>query len=117
MCIRDRGDRAGASPSLAREQGVPVAQPALVRIVDERGAPVAEAEVTFDVSAELVDDSRWLPFDVEQRLANAVRVRSGDDGVARLASDALRARVIARHGERFGQGVVEFADPWCDLPE
>jgi hypothetical protein len=104
-------------PAPRHERNVPEVPPVFVRVVDERGAPVAGADVTLDVSAAIVAAEAPLPFDVEVRLANALRVRTGDDGVARLVTDATRARVVARAGERFGERVVQFDDPWCDTPE
>ena len=87
-----------------------------VRIVDETGAPVANAEVAFDVAR--VDDPIALQAagrDVEAEMSQAPRFRSAPDGMVVLPTDAEIAFLIARAGERFGCDVVDFGDRLVDV--
>jgi hypothetical protein len=88
-----------------------------MRVIDERGTPVANADVAWDLSEELCEHWRPFPFDVEERFANAPRLRTTSDGIAVLPTDAARAFVIARAGERFGHRVLEFDSQLREMPE
>ena len=88
-----------------------------VRVIDEHGAPVADADVAYDLSEELCEHWRPFPFDVEERLPNASHLRTTRDGIAVLPTAAARAFVMARAGQRFGHRVVEFDSQLWEIPE
>jgi hypothetical protein len=63
-----------------------------VRVIDERGTPVANADVAWDLSEELCEHWRPFPFDVEERL----RERTAPSHLERRhrgPADRRRARV------------------------
>lgn len=79
------------------------------RVLDERGQPVAGAEVAFLPASEalgLADVTR----DCELSFAAAPRARSGADGIVRLPTALASVAAVARQGDRFGVGTIHFHD-------
>ena len=87
-----------------------------LRIVDEHGAPVADALVA--VTPQLPERAMRPPLlDVEASFAELPQVRSGADGHVGLPDAAQGERfVMARAGTRFGSAVLRF-DPLLPPPE
>ena len=88
----------------------------VVRVLDELGRPLAGAEVAFLPASEglgLADVTR----DCELSFAAAPRVRSGDDGCVVLPTEAASVAAVARCGNRFGAGLLHFADRTLVRPE
>ena len=114
----------GASPNAtaasgaARSDATPPHTPERrVRIRDETGEPVANAEVAFDLAEDLCEPGRLCMSDVEARLAAARHYRSASDGTVVLPTEAVVAFVLARAGERFGCGRLEFSGLFDAAPE
>jgi len=102
--------------TVARSDAAPRGPQRRARIVDENGAPVANAEVAFDVSEELCEAWQPQPFDFELRLAAAPRYTSATDGIVVLPTDTAVAFVIARAGDRFGHRVIAFDSRLFEVP-
>ena len=86
---------------------------ARLRILDERGEPVADAEVVCDETAKAYRD--WPP--AARPPASVPRVRSDATGLVHLPAALARAFVVAWAGERYGEGHVDFDDPLVPVPE
>jgi len=95
-------DAAAAEVVAAEREPLVPAEPALsqlVRVVDEHGAPVADAEVVF-TATRLVGTAPQ--DDIEAELADLPRYHSGSDGLVVLPTAAGRLLVCARKDSRFG---------------
>lgn len=103
----DTAQRAAAEASASHGPG------ARLRILDESGEPVADAEVVCDETAKAHRD--WPP--AARPPATVPRVRSDATGVVHLPAAVARAFVVAWQGERYGEDHVDFDDPLVPLPE
>lgn len=105
--LQDVAQRAAAEASASHGPGV------RLRIVDEHGEPVADAEVVCDETAKAHRD--WPP--AARPPATVPRVRSDATGVVHLRAGLARAFVVAWQGDRYGEDHVDFDDPLVPLPE
>jgi hypothetical protein len=76
-----------------------------LRIVDEHGAPVADASVTWSGTTPAVRAPR---DDVEVEFAERPRLHTGKDGTVTLPGASMQRFVLARKDSAFGCGVVTF---------
>ncbi|MBL8754128.1 MAG: hypothetical protein JNK15_12580 [Planctomycetes bacterium] len=106
---------AGSAAQGASQPGIPGPVRA-ARVVDERGEPVAGAEVAFLPAIDELDLAD-VTVDCELLFATAPRARSGADGIVRLPTAAASVAAVARCGDRFGAGLLHFADRTLVRPE
>lgn len=86
-----------------------------VLVLDENAMPVPNAGLAF----RSLDDGvavEDLSVDLELAFAALPRVRTDANGVASLPTGLAAITAVARAGERFGAGVLEFDDPLVGDP-
>lgn len=100
-----------AGGSLSAQTPDPAREPRRrVLVLDEQAKPVPNAAVAF----RSLDDGvavEALSVDLELAFAALPRVRTDANGVAALPTGLAAITAVARAGERFGAGVLEFDDP------
>lgn len=117
--VADLGPRPSVPPAPAdgtdREPAdVAAGRPAqTLRVVDELGAPVVDAEVAW---SDTESDASTPHDDVEEEFAAQPRLRTASDGTVLLPGAQRTRFVLARKADAFGCGEVTF-DPFEPMPE